>query len=181
MIYDNGSQPIDSLTRTRMDCANAYEKEQEMNYMEEWAKANLSPEGQQKFFEEQKKIVDDIVRIEAWHFRPEEAMNLTPEQIAFLRKHEIVISTAYIGMVRFYIGNRTIFQTSAMASIIDALSNTEFGSKSVIDYESLTRQTHEYLNLVMSAPEDVQARLLQNHMPLFGAGEMDQIREICRR
>lgn len=151
-----------------------------MSYLDEWARANLSPEGQKKFFDEQERIREDCERIEQWHYRPEEAMKLTSEQVEFLRKHDITVSTAYIGMVRVYIGNRTIFQTSAMASIAKALfERDELGSQSLIDYESLTSQMHEYLNLLMSATPETQEKLLQNNMPLFGSGELDQIRALC--
>ena len=150
-----------------------------MTYLDQWAKENLSPENQEKFFAEQERIREDCERIEQWHYRPEEALKLTSEQIEFLQKHDITVSTAYIGMVRVYIGNRTIFQTSAMASIAKALfDRDELGSQSLIDYEGLTSQIHEYLNLLMSAPPEKQEKLLQNHMPLFGAGELDQIRAV---
>lgn len=149
--------------------------------MDDWARTNLSPENQVKFFAEQERIAKDCEQIEQWIYRPEEAMGLTSEQVEFLRKHEITVSTAYIGMVRLYIGNRTIFQTSAMSSIANAIfSSNEYGGMT-IDHESLAKQVHEYLDLVMSAPPETQEKLLNNHMPLFGAGELDQIRRICRR
>jgi hypothetical protein len=150
--------------------------------LDQWAKENLSPEYQQRFFAEQKRIEEYCKRIEQWHYRPEEAMKLSQEQKDFLRKHEIVVSTAYIGMVRFYIGNRTIFQTSAMASIANALFSDDTRDESdqfLTDYDSLTNQVHEYLNLVMSASPEVQKKLLENHMPLFGSGELDAIRNMC--
>lgn len=146
-----------------------------MSYLDDWARSNLSPDGQNKFFAEQKNIAEDFERIEAWHYRPKEAMKLTPEQINFIDKNEIAISTEYIGMVRFYIGNRTIFQTSAMDSIAQAI----FDSRCFINFDSLTKQVHEYLNLLMSAPSEAQVQLLNRNVPLFGSGELEQVRAIC--
>lgn len=147
--------------------------------LDQWARENLSPEYQKKFFAEQERIKEECEQIDRWLYHPEEAMNLTDEQRAFLLKHEIVVSTAYIGMVRLYIGNRTIFQTSAMASVINALSPEE-GIKTE-NYEGLSKQVHEYLNLVISALPEIQEKLLMNNMPLFGTGELDQIRAICEQ
>lgn len=144
------------------------------DYMSDWARATLNPANQEKFFAEQERIRQDCERIEEWFYRTEQAMGLTDDQIAFLRQHEIVISTAYIGMVRLYIGNRTIFQTSAMSSIVNALFDGP-----VTDYEGLSSQVREYLGLLMSATPDVQAQLLCNNMPLFGDGELDGIRALC--
>ncbi len=146
-----------------------------MNDLDDWARTNLSPDGQNKFFAEQKRIAEDFERIEAWHYRPEEAMKLTPDQIDFLHKNEIAISTAYIGMVRFYRENRTIFQTSAMDSIAQAI----FDSRYIINFDGLTKQVHEYLNLLMSAPSEVQVQLLNRNVPLFGSGELEQVRAMC--
>ena len=146
-----------------------------MNDLYDWARSNLSPDGQNKFFAEQKNIAEDFERIEAWFHRTEEAMKLTPDQLDFLHKNEIIISTAYIGMVRFYRGNRTIFQTSAMDSIVQAI----FDSRDIINFDGLTKQVHEYLNLLMSAPSEAQVQLLNRNVPLFSSGELEQVRAIC--
>lgn len=148
-----------------------------MSDFDEWVNT-LSPESKQKFFAKQQQIKEDCERVEAWIYRPKEAMKLTPEQIAFLELKEIHISTAYIGMVRLYLDDRTIFQTSAMASIANALVLSDW--KPMNDYDDLTRQVHEYLNLLMSASPEIQDNLLNCHMPLFGAGELDEIRGICQ-
>ena len=149
-----------------------------MYYFEQWAKNNLTPEAQEKFFAEQDKIKKDSEDIERWIYRPEEAMGLSEAQIEFLHDHEIAISTAYIGMVRIYHENRTIFQTSAMASIANTLTAPE-GEGIKTDYENLSSQVREYLDLLMSASPETQKKLLENNMPLFGAGELDQIKGMC--
>lgn len=136
----------------------------------------MKPENQKKLLAEHERIKEECIRIEAWHMQPEEAMKLTPEQISFLRQHNITVSTAYMGMVRLYVGNSTIFQTSPMASIVRGLAQVD-----VINYESLASQTHAYLNLLMNATPELQTRMLAIDMPLFGNGELDAIRDLLQR
>jgi len=141
-------------------------------YLEDWAKANLSPESQEKFFTECDKIKRDSELLDKWLGPPEKAMDLTQEQINFVQKHNIYISMAYMGMVRISIDNNVIFQTSAMSAIGDALANTIDENQDLINYDSLKKQTHKYLNYLMSAPPELQSKLFSVNMPLFADGEL---------
>lgn len=146
-----------------------------MSYLDEWARNNLSPENQEKFFVEQKRIQEESEQSERWFFHPEEAIGFSDDQIQFLRDHNIAVSTAYIGMVRFYHKNRTIFQTSAMAGILNALPlNQDFK----VDFDVLSIQAKEYLDFAMSISLEDLEKLLNVNLPLFGIDELDCFKKV---
>lgn len=95
-----------------------------------------------------------------------ETHGVTPEQWAFLNLHEIGLSNAYIGMLRAYNQNRTIWQTDWLAPFCaprNEHGGIDFGP---IDAE-LKRQVHEWLGWLMglsSAERDVYLRETNLHL-----------------
>jgi len=134
-----------------------------MTDWKKWARDNLEPERQEEFFAELEEIKKDCERTEQWLNNTEEALGLTTEHKDFLHKHDIYISTAYIGMVRFYKDNRTIFQTT----MFNLYENKSGGLSQ--DYDNMTIEVHDYLNSIMSATPELQEQLLMTNLPLFGA------------
>ncbi len=92
----------------------------------------------------------------------------SPEQYTFLERHDIGCSDGYIGMLRAYCGNRTVWQTSAFAPIVAAIAGQgEVG----IDIEAMNAQNlaqlHEWVNGLMSLSDEGVAERLNVHLPLF--------------
>ncbi len=78
--------------------------------------------------------------------------HFTPAQRAFLARHDISCSDGYIGMLRAYCGNRTVWQTSASAPILGAMVQGSGGPK--VDWDALNRenltQLHAWVNDLMA-------------------------------
>ena len=120
------------------------------------------------------KFAETVRKVHEWSNNTEKMMGLTDEHLAFMEKHNITVSTAYIGMVRIYKGNnQTIFQTSVSDVITKAL-----GSGDITDYDDLSRQVREYFDMMIAASPEDQERFLEISVPLFAHGELDEIRMI---
>jgi len=129
--------------------------------LEEWARKNLSPERQEQFFAEQEEIRKDCERTDQWFNNTEDAMGLTAEQRLFIQEHDICISTAYVGMVRFYKDNRTIFQTSMFNLYKNKLGGL------LQDYDAMKKEVHEYLESIMTVTPEMREQMLETNLPLF--------------
>lgn len=117
--------------------------------------------------------------IHAWVNTPALVMNLSENQQNFVRDQNIYICTAYIGMVRLYKDNRTIWQTSASKVICDAIEKSfepeDFSVKSPktilentkADYQSLSLQCSDFLNKLMLMSEEERSIAFNTNMPLF--------------
>lgn len=68
----------------------------------------------------------------------------SPEQRAFLARHNVSCSDGYIGMLRAYVGNRTVWQTSSLTPILGAMSEGQGGPK--VDWDGLNAQNCEQLH-----------------------------------
>ncbi len=68
----------------------------------------------------------------------------TPEQRAFLARHDISCSDGYIGMLRAYHENRTVWQTSVWAPILSAMGEGSGGPK--VDWDALKTVNREALH-----------------------------------
>lgn len=123
------------------------------------------------------KFQQDYDHLTEFMNNPRKGLKLSEEQIKYLDRNGIYVCTAYIGMVRLYYSNRTIFQTSAIAPIFDSLfaQENDSGLTNVYDYESLTIQVHRFINALMGAPKDIQKKIYENNLPLFASGELEQI------
>lgn len=93
----------------------------------------------------------------------------SPEQRAFLARHDIGCSDGYIGMLRAYCGNRTVWQTSAWSPILGAMDEGGGGSK--VDWNGLNRenlrQLHEWVNGLMALTDAEVAERLNVHVSLL--------------
>lgn len=108
-------------------------------------------------------MVNDNVRRTKWFFDPHVALGFDDAQLTFIDKHELYFSTAYIGMVRCYWHNKTIWQTSAYTTIINCIEE----SPDLIDYISLSEQAQNFINMLMQMT-DVQWFLEQtSNLGLF--------------
>ncbi len=70
---------------------------------------------------------------------------VTPAEWALLDSHGITLSNAYIGMLRAYHGNRTVWQTHWMGAYTcprNEVGGVDFGPLTI----SLTKQLHEWLD-----------------------------------
>lgn len=81
--------------------------------------------------------------------------DFSPEQRAFLAKHGIAISDGYIGMLRAYRENRTVWQTSAWQPIMAAMNCNMSGRQFPIDEMNGAnlRLLHGWVNRLMALPE----------------------------
>jgi hypothetical protein len=85
----------------------------------------------------------DEALISNWIMDSMGSMQLTADDLAFLKQHDLCISTAYIGMVRVYANrNRCIAQSSAWASMLSA-SDQSFDLVKMIPH--LREQTQQYV------------------------------------
>lgn len=100
-----------------------------------------------------------------------EKLALSEAQYAFLARHGIGISDAYIGMLRAYCENRTVWQTSAWGSILGIYSakDSPDGMKGWFKENDLQmrHQLHEWVNDLMVQPEDEIKRRLADHIYLY--------------
>lgn len=89
----------------------------------------------------------------------------TPEQRAFLARHDIGCSDGYIGMLRAYCGNRTVWQTSAWAPIGAAMSGKAdlFPAINAANVKAL----HAWVNDLMALPAAEVTERLAGHVPLL--------------
>lgn len=96
---------------------------------------------------------------------------LSDEQREFVTHHKIGLSLAYVGMIRAYHGNRTVWQTSAWGPILGAYDakDSPDGMKGWFEENDLQirRQLHAWLDDLMAQSEDEIARRLEDHVPLF--------------
>lgn len=96
---------------------------------------------------------------------------LSDEQRDFLTHHGIGLSDAYIGMLRAYHGNRTVWQTSAWGAILGVYcaKDSPDGMKGWFEENDLQtrQQLHAWLNDLMAQSEDEIARRLQDHVLLY--------------
>jgi hypothetical protein len=96
-----------------------------------------------------------------------ETHEVTPAQWTFLKKHDIGLSNAYIGMLRAYYQNRTIWQTSWTAPFLaphNEYGGIDFGP---IDAE-LKRQVHEWLGWLMGLSDtERDAYLKETNLHLY--------------
>ncbi len=93
--------------------------------------------------------------------------SVTSEQWAFLKSHDISLSNAYIGMLRAYHGNRTIWQTSWMAPFF-APRNEVGGIDFAPINAGLKTQLHEWIEHVMAmTTEDLTNYLRDTNLHLY--------------
>ena len=69
--------------------------------------------------------------------------SLTPEQNAFLAQHHVALSDGYVGMLRAYRDNRTVWQTSPMNVILGGIAQGQGGPK--VDWDQLDLSNREQL------------------------------------
>lgn len=97
-----------------------------------------------------------------------ETHGVTPAQWAFLKSRDIYLSNAYIGMLRAYHQNRTIWQTDWTAPLLaprNEVGGVDFGP---LDAE-LKRQVHEWLGWLMGLPDaELEIYLKETNLHLFG-------------
>ena len=95
-----------------------------------------------------------------WVMNPAKSIGLDQD---ILDKLELKISTAYIGMVRIYHKNRTVFQTCSFTPIL----NAAYGVSLDPDYKSLAAQTKSYIDKLINSSQDERSSLLNTHYSLF--------------
>jgi hypothetical protein len=106
--------------------------------------------------------------IDNWFTDPCTALQLTVEQRAFIQKHELSISTAYIGLVRIYSPHGVAFSTSAAPVIEKAMQYGKDSTKplppqshDLIDYQSLIEQTHNWLDVLVALSDGTVTKYLE--------------------
>lgn len=124
-------------------------------------------------------IVQLIDLIHAWMNTPALVMNLSENQQNFVRDQNIYICTAYFGMVRLYKDNHTIWQTSVLKVICDAIQKSyepkSFyvkSPKTILeetkdDYQSLSLQCSDFLNKLMLMSEEERSIAFNRNTPLL--------------
>ncbi len=91
---------------------------------------------------------------------------LTDAQSAFLQAHGISISDGYIGMLRAYKDNRTVWQTSALAVYVSAHSQDISAYLKEADVANPIALRAWIDELMALAPDELVTRL-EVHVPLF--------------
>ncbi len=92
--------------------------------------------------------------------------NLRVDQIAFLKQYKITLSDGYIGMLRAYCNNLTIWQTSWSNVIIAAMDKD---IKTLLDPVPLVQQLHLWIDEMMTLPEAELKARLETHHHLFSS------------
>lgn len=92
---------------------------------------------------------------------------VTSEQWEFLSNHSIFLSNAYIGMLRAYYDNRTIWQTCWAAPFV--LPKNRHGGVDIYSLDAdLTKQLHQWLDRIMKmSQEDLRDYLDHTNLHLF--------------
>lgn len=113
--------------------------------------------------------MDDIyLKIDQWISDPETYAGLTDEDKAFLREHDIVISSAYIGMVRAYRKNEetgyshVIWQTSCAMNLFSVM-----GDGSPIDQDELASQLRNWVYWLRNLSEAGLRRVFDQNIGLL--------------
>lgn len=110
------------------------------------------------------------LEISDWMMEPEKTI-LSDEDRVFLKVNNVVLSTAYIGMVRAYCGNRTVWQTSSLAPFLRFCDPTQSYEERVEDSrkgrECLVEQTREWVSALRDLTEEELWEYLSRHVPLF--------------
>jgi hypothetical protein len=121
------------------------------------------------------KTLDDIIEsFSPLAFDPvemekarEKRFGLTDEQREFVKAHELGLSDAYIGMLRVYCGNRTVFSTSAAKVIMGCAAQGQGGPK--VDWAALEqnnrKQFQTWIRNLMTLSEPEIAERLSVHIP----------------
>jgi hypothetical protein len=97
-------------------------------------------------------------------------LRLTPEEKRFLDEYNICISDAYLGMLRAYRLNKTIWQTSAMdvfLSLYPGIGGEEYKKWQAANNDSLRKQLHDWLSKIMVLSTDDLERVFENNYHLF--------------
>jgi hypothetical protein len=84
-------------------------------------------------------------KISNWIYNPYLALHLSPKQLSFLLCQDIVLSTAYPGMVRAYRKGKVVWQTSIGAVVCKAMCQQE-----ITDYKGLELQVKAWINSYLS-------------------------------
>lgn len=102
-------------------------------------------------------------------------IGLDAGQIAFLKRHDIIISTQYIGMIRMYYQNRTIWQSSGALEAASALksqmdlpmSYSESFRQAWEHHQALAALVRDYLDRLMLMSPDDRAQAMGVHVGLI--------------
>lgn len=117
--------------------------------------------------------------VQGWIYEPGRVMGLSDEQLAFIGNNSIHICTSYIGMVRLYKGNCTIWQTSVSRVIDDAISRSreprdfEMKSSEAVladtrsEYLDLSKQCRDFIDELMSMSVSERDLVFNRNLPLF--------------
>ena len=95
------------------------------------------------------------------------AAKFSDQQIAFLTENKIVLSGGYVGMIRAYFGNRTIWQTSCCRVLAQAV----FGEGGKLPVDNINKDNREalqnWVNEMMGLDKEELGKRLGTHVPLF--------------
>jgi hypothetical protein len=111
--------------------------------------------------------------INTWIKTPAIAMNLSSDQQNFIRDQNIFISVGYIGMVRLYKDNRTIWQTSALKPISDIITRSfepKGFSEGIVtdsDYQDLSIQCRNFLDELMTMSDEERQVVFNRNLSLI--------------
>ena len=87
-------------------------------------------------------------------------LDLTENQKYFLDKHKICISDAYLGMLRAYKGNKTIWQSGGGFDVFYSNIREDFDGWMEECKVHCKKQLHDWLNnLIDLSPEDLEQEL----------------------
>lgn len=108
----------------------------------------------------------------SWYGIPEE---LSEPEKAFMKEHGLAFSSGYIGMLRCYKGNRTVWQSSsailpvACVALAETASSTPWGSPPPWPGDDELREcAKSFLKEAMSMPPaKVKKALEKANVPLF--------------
>jgi len=117
--------------------------------------------------EEMEKVGLPSRPIGHWYGIPPE---LTPEQKAFMNKHGLSFSAGYIGMLRCYRGNQTVWRSSGGMDIVAKAIVAGLGELDgswITPDEELKAAGIKFLEDAMKLDEERLKALLERHVPLF--------------
>lgn len=106
-----------------------------------------------------------------WYGIPKE---LEPELKEFMELHGLAFSSGYIGMLRCYRKNLTVWQTSSIAPIRAANEGRNIMDSLPTD-EQLASAGREFLRAAMAMPPDELERRFEEHVPLFSDADMGEL------
>ncbi len=114
--------------------------------------------------------------IHNWVMKNGDGFGCDAKQLNFIKIHNLHFSTQYIGMVRCYKDNRTIWQTSCGVSLLGAIFEDrtfkiDFEKsylKTKDEYDRLSAQVRGFLDKLLELPEETLNELLtKQHVGLF--------------